>query len=218
MDSGIVLSWLKTLQLQRYTQAFVDNGYDDLEICKQIGHPDLDAIGVFDQVHRNRILRAVDRLRQEGGVAVYFTLENPFENSNPDTPEYDDFGSLHGSDNEDESGIQSDFSLDTIEFRHNFRDDAREWKKSRCRYPEEETTPLWDDAEEHVRVLHWPDEDNDLDHMNGNVTHLGYGDRLPSRPPQGTRSRVSDYVNGDIHTDEVSGDRDKRLLSCSMKN
>lgn len=77
MGDMIVEQWLRPLNLQHYTQAFLDNGYDDLEVCKQIGEPDLDAIGVLDLEHRKRILDAVEALRKEGESAVYFTLENP---------------------------------------------------------------------------------------------------------------------------------------------
>ena len=72
---GIVGEWLRTLGLVGYTEAFVDNGYDDLEICKQIGDDDLDAIGVGEDSHRTRLLSAVRSLREGGGAAVYFTLE-----------------------------------------------------------------------------------------------------------------------------------------------
>ncbi|KAG9282508.1 SAM and SH3 domain-containing protein 1 isoform X1 [Astyanax mexicanus] len=80
MNSGpsIVYEWLKTLQLCQYVEAFVDNGYDDLEVCKQIGEPDLDAIGVFAPHHRRRIHEAVRRLKEEDREAasgLYFTLE-----------------------------------------------------------------------------------------------------------------------------------------------
>ncbi|XP_036448662.1 SAM and SH3 domain-containing protein 1 isoform X2 [Colossoma macropomum] len=80
MSSGptIVYEWLKTLQLCQYVEAFVDNGYDDLEVCKQIGDPDLDAIGVFIPHHRQKVLRAVKRLRDEDkkvAPGLYFTLE-----------------------------------------------------------------------------------------------------------------------------------------------
>uniref|UniRef100_A0A8C1CHC6 Sterile alpha motif domain-containing protein 5 n=1 Tax=Cyprinus carpio carpio TaxID=630221 RepID=A0A8C1CHC6_CYPCA len=70
--------WLKTLQLCQYVESFVDNGYDDLEVCKQIGDPDLDAIGVFTPHHREKVLRAVERLRDEDkkvAPGLYFTLE-----------------------------------------------------------------------------------------------------------------------------------------------
>ncbi|XP_060758656.1 sterile alpha motif domain-containing protein 5-like [Neoarius graeffei] len=75
---SIVYEWLKTLQLCQYVEAFVDNGYDDLEVCKQIGDPDLDAIGVFIPHHRQRIHDAVTRLKDEEKQAasgLYFTLE-----------------------------------------------------------------------------------------------------------------------------------------------
>ncbi|KAL4661046.1 SAM and SH3 domain-containing protein 1 [Arapaima gigas] len=74
----IVYEWLKTLQLCHYVESFVDNGYDDLEVCKQIGDPDLDAIGVFVPHHRQRIHEAVRRLREEdkeSSSGLYFTLE-----------------------------------------------------------------------------------------------------------------------------------------------
>lgn len=80
MSSGpaIVYEWLKTLQLTQYVESFVDNGYDDLEVCKQIGEADLDAIGVIPQHHRLKVLRAVQRLREQDkklAPGLYFTLE-----------------------------------------------------------------------------------------------------------------------------------------------
>ncbi|KAM6906445.1 SAM and SH3 domain-containing protein 1a isoform 1-T1 [Lycodopsis pacificus] len=74
----IVYEWLKTLQLAQYVEAFVDNGYDDLEVCKQVGDPDLDAIGVYIPHHRQRIHDAVRRLKDEANETasgLYFTLE-----------------------------------------------------------------------------------------------------------------------------------------------
>uniref|UniRef100_A0A1A8NWW6 Sterile alpha motif domain-containing protein 5 n=2 Tax=Nothobranchius rachovii TaxID=451742 RepID=A0A1A8NWW6_9TELE len=74
----IVYEWLKTLQLSQYVEAFVDNGYDDLEVCKQIGDPDLDAIGVYTPHHRQRVHDAVRRLKEEAketASGLYFTLE-----------------------------------------------------------------------------------------------------------------------------------------------
>ncbi|XP_043552401.1 SAM and SH3 domain-containing protein 1a isoform X2 [Chiloscyllium plagiosum] len=77
MATNIVLEWLKSLKLSQYGESFMDNGYDDLEVCKQIGEPDLDAIGVEVPGHRKLIKAAVARLREEGetGTVVYFTLE-----------------------------------------------------------------------------------------------------------------------------------------------
>ncbi|XP_016845914.1 uncharacterized protein LOC100124271 isoform X2 [Nasonia vitripennis] len=73
--SNIVVEWLHSLHLGEYAESFLDNGYDDLEICKQISEPDLDAIGVFKQSHRLRLLQSVKRLREEGAASVYFSLE-----------------------------------------------------------------------------------------------------------------------------------------------
>ncbi|XP_013200748.2 uncharacterized protein LOC106143252 isoform X4 [Amyelois transitella] len=72
---NIVVEWLRSLHLGQYAESFIDNGYDDLEICKQVGEPDLDAIGVLNPAHRQRLLHSVRSLREEGAAAVYFTLE-----------------------------------------------------------------------------------------------------------------------------------------------
>ncbi|XP_076372740.1 uncharacterized protein LOC143257621 isoform X2 [Tachypleus tridentatus] len=74
-EENIVEEWLRSFHLNQYAESFLDNGYDDLEICKQIGEADLDGIGVTDGTHRQQILRAVRKLLEQGGAAVYFTLE-----------------------------------------------------------------------------------------------------------------------------------------------
>ncbi|KAM3856196.1 SAM and SH3 domain-containing protein 1 isoform 2-T2 [Vipera latastei] len=77
MCANVVYEWLKTLKLTQYAESFVDNGYDDLEVCKQIGEPDLDAIGVSRPQHRRRLHEAVRRLKEEDETTagLYFTLE-----------------------------------------------------------------------------------------------------------------------------------------------
>lgn len=78
-EINIVENWLKSLNLTNYAQQFLDNGYDDLEICKQIGDPDLDAIGVENKKDRGAILDAVKVLKEKGGTHVYFTLKEEHE-------------------------------------------------------------------------------------------------------------------------------------------
>ena len=72
---GAVGQWLKFLQMDRYLQDFVDNGYDDFETVKQIGPEDLHAIGVSDGHHQSFILDAVRVLREQGAVWVYLLDE-----------------------------------------------------------------------------------------------------------------------------------------------
>lgn len=83
-DGNIVTEWLRSLDMMAYSQAFLDNGYDELETCKQIGPDDLDAIGVVNMEQRSDLLMAVDRLREEGGTAVYFTLVGPSSDDDDD--------------------------------------------------------------------------------------------------------------------------------------
>ena len=75
MAENIVEEWLRSLDLVQYTQSFLDNGYDELDICKEIGHADLDAIGVEDPLHREGILCSVHIMREQGTSVVYFTLD-----------------------------------------------------------------------------------------------------------------------------------------------
>ncbi|KAK7069671.1 Sterile alpha motif [Halocaridina rubra] len=88
MEDTIVTEWLKSLHLEQYSESFIDNGYDDLEICKQIGAPDLDAIGVVNPGHRNTLLGAVMMLREEGAASVYFTVEEAQMASRTHTQEH----------------------------------------------------------------------------------------------------------------------------------
>ena len=75
--SNIVCEWLRALGLSKYAESFLDNGYDDLEICKQIGDPDLDAIGVENLHHRHKLLKSVRQLREKGATSVYCMLSEP---------------------------------------------------------------------------------------------------------------------------------------------
>lgn len=93
-DTNIVSEWLRSMHLGQYADSFLDNGYDDLEICKQIGDPDLDAIGVTNSAHREIIRRAVIRLVQEGGTAVYFTLEEQHINTQSSSDDYENCSSF----------------------------------------------------------------------------------------------------------------------------
>ena len=86
VNDNIVENWLRSLGLAHYTEDFLDNGYDDLEMCKQIWQEDLDAIGVTNEGHREDILDAVSLLLKYGGTRVYFILDpdyQKFKNSKP---------------------------------------------------------------------------------------------------------------------------------------
>jgi poly(A) RNA polymerase GLD2 len=94
--SNIVCEWLKALGLTQYAESFLDNGYDDLEICKQVGDPDLDAIGVQNPNHRLKLLKSVRLLREKGAASVYFQINDPSSLLDPDGLERDDSPILHG--------------------------------------------------------------------------------------------------------------------------
>jgi len=63
--------WLSSLGLSCHLPTFLDNGYDDLEICKKIGPGDLTAMGVTELQDRTRILAAVAELLVGGATQVY---------------------------------------------------------------------------------------------------------------------------------------------------
>ncbi len=73
-NGNIVSEWLSFLQLGQYSPDFIDNGYDELEVVKQVGPADLDAIGVVSPHHRAFLLDAVRVLREQGAAWVYLLL------------------------------------------------------------------------------------------------------------------------------------------------
>ncbi|KAH8312685.1 hypothetical protein KR044_012168 [Drosophila immigrans] len=79
---NIVCEWLRTIGLTQYGESFLDNGYDELEICKQIGEIDLDAIGVDNPSHRGKLLKSVRTLREKGAAIVYVLINDPKAISN----------------------------------------------------------------------------------------------------------------------------------------
>ena len=91
-----VEKWLYSLELGKYHQSFLDNGYDDLEICKQLGEPDLDAIGVDSTSDRQKLLEAVKRLNDQGTKIEYHTLEEESDDL-PEPPLLDNENERAGS-------------------------------------------------------------------------------------------------------------------------
>lgn len=79
---NIVCEWLRTIGLTQYGESFLENGYDELEICKQIGEIDLDAIGVDNPSHRGKLLKSVRTLREKGAAIVYVLINDPKAISN----------------------------------------------------------------------------------------------------------------------------------------
>ena len=73
-----VEDWLRSLGLICYAQSFYDNGYENLDICRQIEEQDLEVIGVTNVKDKNDIIAGVCRLKQK---AVYFELEPEEESS-----------------------------------------------------------------------------------------------------------------------------------------
>ena len=68
-----VEDWLRGLGLLQYAQSFYDNGYEEIDTCKEITQEDLDVIGVKSERDRDDIITAVERLKQN----LYFELEAP---------------------------------------------------------------------------------------------------------------------------------------------
>ncbi|KAH8335633.1 hypothetical protein KR074_007404 [Drosophila pseudoananassae] len=75
--NNIVCEWLRTIGMGQYGESFLENGYDELEICKQIGEIDLDAIGVETPSHRGKLLKNVRMLREKGAAIVYVLINDP---------------------------------------------------------------------------------------------------------------------------------------------
>lgn len=107
-STNIVCEWLKALGLSQYAASFLDNGYDDLEICKQVGDPDLDAIGVVIPSHRHKLLKSVRLLREKGAASVYFQINDPNSIFDIDGLERDNSPLLMGLDSLVQEQLEAD--------------------------------------------------------------------------------------------------------------
>lgn len=70
-SSGAVRDWLRFLELDDFSESFIDNGYDDLETVKLIEREDLIAIGVQSLEQQNYLLDSVRVLKEKGAAWVY---------------------------------------------------------------------------------------------------------------------------------------------------
>lgn len=55
---------LQKIGMQEYISVFVLNGYEDLELFKELEPSDLDYLGIVNTEHRNKILAAVQFLHE----------------------------------------------------------------------------------------------------------------------------------------------------------
>ena len=77
-----VNSWLQEIGFdKRYTQAFIDNGYDLPSLCANLKDEDLDAIEV-DKEDRNRLFEHVERLRHWSFARIPISYDSPVPNGN----------------------------------------------------------------------------------------------------------------------------------------
>jgi len=77
MTTNIVTDWLRFLDLEEYSDGFLENGYDDLETVKLIEMADLEAIGVIRSDHQEYLLASVRILRERGAAWVYLIFSQP---------------------------------------------------------------------------------------------------------------------------------------------
>ena len=77
MTTNIVTDWLRFLDLEEYSEGFLENGYDDLETVKLIELADLVAIGVVRSDHQDYLLASVRILRERGAAWVYLIFSQP---------------------------------------------------------------------------------------------------------------------------------------------
>ena len=78
MSVARVEQWLSSLGLRDYTQVFIDNGYDDFELCKNLKESDLDLMGITVPIVKAEILsstNALTKLKTPDASHVYFTVE-----------------------------------------------------------------------------------------------------------------------------------------------
>jgi hypothetical protein len=76
-----VRSWLAAARLSRFTDVFIENGYDDPELVSMLGDDDFDAMGITQLGFRKR-LRRLAALLPETGVAPPFDVADWLKSGN----------------------------------------------------------------------------------------------------------------------------------------
>ena len=84
MSQNVIKNWLKFLDVDEYSDSFIDNGYDDLETVKLIKRRDLEAIGVVKKDHQDYLLASVQILRENGAAWVYLLHNDTLEKVSDD--------------------------------------------------------------------------------------------------------------------------------------
>lgn len=64
LESWTLKKWLKKLGLHKYKQAFLDNGYDTVDLCADLKKEDLDAVGVTNKHHRSTLFTQSKKLQE----------------------------------------------------------------------------------------------------------------------------------------------------------
>ena len=80
----MIRNWLKFLDVEEYSESFIDNGYDDLETVKLVERRDLEAIGVVKKDHQDYLLASVQILKENGAAWVYLLYNDTLENVSDD--------------------------------------------------------------------------------------------------------------------------------------
>ncbi|XP_075242739.1 uncharacterized protein LOC142337419 [Convolutriloba macropyga] len=76
MSVSRIEQWLSSIGFKQYTQLFIDNGYDDFELCKHLKENDLDLMGITIPIVKAEILSSVNNLKDAPNAAhVYFSMD-----------------------------------------------------------------------------------------------------------------------------------------------
>ena len=78
--------WLNNLDLHKYTQAFIDNGYDTADLCANLHKEDLDAIGVHNKISRGTLFMQSKKLLELFNKEGLIASEEVVDKQSPQSP------------------------------------------------------------------------------------------------------------------------------------
>lgn len=64
MEREAISKWLTEIHMQEYLNLFLENGYDCVEVIRDIKDEELAKIGISKAGHRKKILMGLDKLIQ----------------------------------------------------------------------------------------------------------------------------------------------------------
>jgi len=83
---GHVQKWLNELTLSEYYSSFVENGFDDMTVVKEMNEKDLTDMGISKPGHRKKIVMSIEKMKSGSSSIPPTSNTSPIQKINTNVP------------------------------------------------------------------------------------------------------------------------------------